>query len=495
MIGVNSTDDFDRLLKHAPAMGKFAEEWSRGFCLFPSVLQDIFYTFYESSPQMLPPKQTSTGAKLNRLIIEQLMKSQEYKRLRPYTRQDIMGSGMVALYFAGLVATGLDPSIIETANEIFIAEQQLSYALTRVKMNEKILRVAEDEGGANIAGRYRTAVEKWRQAVAEEELRLRSLSARLSMQWNTSGTKGIAGIGAQNPSEKQGRFESGAEGLGANKGVWTRGDMTPHLQLVETYVNSPKLKRLVQRVGRLKETGAHRNGRDLLEDSSEVRGIDFGNDLAMVVPEEWAEYFHPRKRTGFKRKYAEESLCLYDMQGKRRRSKGSLIICLDNSGSMQGPKEETSKAIAIALMEIAVAQRRDLVVIMFGGPEDELKVFEVPQGRCTFEQLIEIGEYFLCSAGTDFERPLQEALKYLEKDKYPGGDIIFITDGVCHVGADFLELYRTRKKTRPFQTIGVMVNYGQVSTGPLEVFCDELLMSKDLKGHDVAAQLFGHLQK
>jgi len=162
---------------------------------------------------------------------------------------------------------------------------------------------------------------------------------------------------------------------------------------------------------------------------------------------------------------------------------------------MQGPKEETAKAIAIALMEIAGAQKRDFVVIMFGGPEDEMKVFEVPRGSCTFEQLVEIGEHFLCSAGTSFEKPLREAIRYLEKDKYPGGDVVFITDGVCSVSPEFLETYRQQKKSKNFRTITVMVNYGDISTAPVEAFSDEVLMSKDLKGIDIAGELFAGMRR
>ena len=496
VIDVDSTCKFQLLADNSTKFSELRDEGGRSVSLFPFILQDIFYAlFQDAPPKPLPLDRISTGARLNRLIIEQLTKSREFKRARSFTRGSIVASGMVAMYYGEAVLGNLDKGIADTANEISYVEEELHEAVLQKKAAEKVASVAAGESRPDIAELYEAAVKQWELTAGEQRKKLRTLATRLNLLWNTSGKKNTAISGADVKGEKEGRFATGVEGLGDNKGVWTRGDLGPHLKLVETYLNSPKLQRLAQKVGRLKEIKEQRQGRAVLEEATEVRGIDYGDDLTMVVPEEWAGYFDPVKRPYFKKRYADEALCLYDMKGKRRKGKGSLIICLDNSGSMQGPKEETSKAIAIALMEIAIGQKRDFIVIMFGGPEDEMKVFEVPQGRCTFEQLVEIGEHFLCSAGTDFEKPLQEAVRFLEKDKYPGGDIVFITDGVCKVSPEFLEGYHLRKKTKQFRAIGVLVNYGHVSTAPMEAFCDELLMSKDLKGVDIAGELFGKIRR
>lgn len=482
---------FNRLVESCAEFKKLHDRGEQALSLFPYILRDIFVALYEDFPRLLAPGQVSTGARLNRLIMDQFMKNREFRRARSFARQSSIGAGMAAMYFGELVLTGLDGDIMETANEIFCTEEELKDALLQRKTADKVARVA----AGRVKEEYAALRNRWDLVVEDKKKQLRSLAARLSMQWNTSGKKTIGVSGADEKGAREGRFATGGEGLGDNKGVWTRGDITPHLKLVENYLNSPKLKRLAERVGRLKEVREQQPRQELAEDAAEVRGIAYGNELGMVVPEEWADYFKPLRKKSFQKKYVDETLCLYDMSSRRRRGRGSLIICLDNSGSMQGPKEETSKAIAIALMEMAMAQKRDFVVIMFGGPDDDMKVFEIPRGQCTFEQLVAIGEYFLCSAGTDFEKPLQEAMRYLEKDKYPGGDIVFITDGVCSVSPEFLESYGQQKKTKQFRTIVVLVNYGQVSTAPVEAFCDELLVSRDLKGIDVAGPLFGGMRQ
>ncbi len=494
VIDVNSIDEFENLLTGSKLCKKLAQGGMKSIDQFKWLLQDIYYALYLDEPKMFPVTQTSTGARFNRLVLEQLMKTNEFKKSRKYTKANNLSSGIFAAYFAEAILAGLDEPIADLVNEIFCCEEELDFALTHKKAVDAVIAVAEQDRNIKSAEAYKALSEQWQHVVEKETLQLKTLSARLRVAWNKTSRKNVAAAGEEEKDGRERKFETGAEGLGDNKGVWTRGDLTPHLKLVEEYYDSPKLKRLVQRIGRLKEVKEIRFATDHKEDTAEVQGITYGNDLPMVVPEEWADYFNQARKAGFKKKFIDESLCLYDTKGKEGKGKGSLIICLDNSGSMQGPKEETSKAIAVAMLEIAMIQKRDFVVIMFGGPDDELKIFEIEKGLCTFEQLVEIGEYFLCSSGTDFEKPLREALKFLEKDKYPGGDIVFITDGVCSVSPEFLEIYHLQKKMREFKAISVMVNYGQVSTASLEAFSDMLFHSKDLKGLDVAGELFGKIR-
>ncbi|POB66811.1 protein viaA, partial [Vibrio vulnificus] len=45
--------------------------------------------------------------------------------------------------------------------------------------------------------------------------------------------------------------------------------------------------------------------------------------------------------------------------------KGPFVLCVDASGSMSGFPEQSAKAMAYALMQIALAEGRDCYVILF----------------------------------------------------------------------------------------------------------------------------------
>lgn len=486
-------DLFERVLARAPELQRMQTRGEEAMANFTFLLQDFFYALLLPRPKVFTYTDITVSARLNKHIVEQLFKTREFRQMRKFTVDNPVNCAMAVLYYAELILIEPDRELQAVLAEISALEKSHQSACIQEE-TARIIAVNTKENPV-LAALYKRKKHYWEAVAGRRERELNRLAARLNTVLNTKANKalGIAG-GDTWSGGRQGKTETGAEGLGDRRGQWTRGSIEEHLKKADHYLLAPKLQRLAERVGRLKEVRRSRTRPERQESYEEVAGITFGSDLSLIVPDEWHDYFQPARNIYFKKKFTDEALCLYDMAGKKEKGRGSMVICLDNSGSMQGPKEEVSKAVAIALLEMAVKGKRDFVVIMFGGPDDELKVFEAPGGRCSSEQLMEIGEYFLCSSGTDFERPLQEALRFLAKDKYPGGDIIFITDGVCALSPEFLSEYRAVKKARGFRAVCVLVNYGPVPTAAVEAFSDEILFSKDLKGHDIAGDLFGMME-
>ncbi len=484
---------YARLLAIAPELRRLQERGEEQLKCFAELLQDIFLALLLPRPEILAFTEISTAARLNKYIMEQLLKTGEFRQARKFTVDHPVGSAIATIYYAELLLHELQGEIPAIMDEIYKLEQNLNRAILQEATAVSI--AANVIGNPVMQALYTRKKQYWAAVAGRYERELQGRAARLNIVLNNKARKALGIPGADTkPGHRQGRAETGADGWDSRLGQWSRGSIEEHLKQVNSFFFSPKLQRLAERVGRLKEVARSKRRPDRQDSYTELAGITFGSDLSRVVPDEWYDYFHRQRNIYFKRKYAEDALCLDDMAGKKEKGRGSMIICLDNSGSMQGPKEEASKALTIALLELAVKKQRDFVVIMFGGADDEHRIFEVPGGRCGFEQLVEMAEHFLCSSGTDFERPLQEAVGFLAKDKYPGGDIIFITDGVCAVSPEFLEQYRAVKQARKFRAVSILVNYGQVPTAAVEAFSDEVLFSKDLKGHDIAGKLFGLME-
>src|SRR4051812_35476185 len=100
VVDINFNSEFDRLLINSPVFEKFKTEGEMIISLFPYIFQDIFYALFLDVPKLFPLNGISTGARFNRLIIELLMNSGDYKRVRKYTKRNLLSSGMLAMYFA-----------------------------------------------------------------------------------------------------------------------------------------------------------------------------------------------------------------------------------------------------------------------------------------------------------------------------------------------------------------------------------------------------------
>jgi Mg-chelatase subunit ChlD len=60
-----------------------------------------------------------------------------------------------------------------------------------------------------------------------------------------------------------------------------------------------------------------------------------------------------------------KNLMQFKLEGKEKEGKGPLIVCIDNSGSMAGEREEWAKGFALGLLTIAKKQKREFCIIHF----------------------------------------------------------------------------------------------------------------------------------
>ena len=121
----------------------------------------------------------------------------------------------------------------------------------------------------------------------------------------------------------------------------------------------------------------------------------------------------------FLKKLLEEDLLAYSYKNPVEETHGPILIAVDGSGSMAGPKEIWAKALAIATILQAKKEKRKSHGIIFGASEKE--IFEIDVNR--LEDLATASFHM----GTNFGPPLRWA-----QDKFneqPRADLFFITDG------------------------------------------------------------------
>ena len=97
----------------------------------------------------------------------------------------------------------------------------------------------------------------------------------------------------------------------------------------------------------------------------------------------------------------------YKLNSNNEKCKGPIVCCIDTSGSMSGNREMWSKAVAIAMLEIAHNQKRDFAGILFSNKVSFNSPIIIPKDNIEPNKVLELAESF-SGGGTDFEEPLRE---------------------------------------------------------------------------------------
>ena len=167
---------------------------------------------------------------------------------------------------------------------------------------------------------------------------------------------------------------------------------------------------------------------------------------------------------------------------------GDIICCLDESISTRGDPAAWGKAVALTLLEIAADSGRSFALIHFAG-SGELKTDLFRPGEYTMQDKLSAAETFL-NGGTDFQTPMEEALRLMKEEGFENADIVFITDGECALPQEYLEQLHQEQAAHRFTVTGVLLD--KESPGldfSLKAFCQDIYRTSQLLGDDIVREL------
>lgn len=150
--------------------------------------------------------------------------------------------------------------------------------------------------------------------------------------------------------------------------------------------------------------------------------------------------------------------------------------------------EQYRKAVALALLDIAMRDQRRFAVIHFAGVGDVQTDLFLP-GQYDREDVLRCAETFL-NGNTDYETPLREALRLMEQEGFENADMVFVTDGECVLPDSFLEKLKAEQSARGFQITGILLD--QEDAGfefSLREFCTNVYRTSQLSRDQIAEQL------
>lgn len=424
--------------------------------------EDLFRALYKYAPELRPDAEIHPGWLHNRSLVEKAQSMPEYEALRGFTKLD-------ALYAAASASTMLQTVLAEVdAKDLDKWREQAEEA--QAQQNQ--LRELEDalakqppppEGGE--ASPERQELESKRQEleskVQQAQAAQRDLTKAIQQhaESTTGSMRAAIQSGLKKAAEEARDLQEFASGYGTEPGQLKRVPFKERVELAKRLKDNPKLAQVAREIGRIRRLAFAMQQKRVKKVPNEIVGVTLGDDLQDALTSELALLSDPDLEDQFWLKLTQGALLQHEYHGHEKIGKGPIICCYDGSMSMNGAPEVWAKAVTIVLADLARTQGRDFAAIQFGS-KGQLKAWRIVKGKTTEQErlqaTLEIAEYWF-AGGTDFETPLDEAVRILKESAFKKADVLFVTDGECRVSEEWLRGYNAVKKAKEFRVWGVLI--------------------------------------
>lgn len=520
---------FARLLEQSPQLQAVIEGGTRLLPRFAALVHDIFSILFKYSVVRrsdVPPSATFADRALDWIVT-----SGGFERLKAETTLDEVRAGFACTRLSrGVLALLRDPTLFsgDELLEAFQAEQlEQELEQKRAELDSvdefrdlRQQRQQEEEQGdadpattpapgeasspssspaappgqgARGAGSLEQVARTMQREIAELERGLASLrKAQLRrLEQLPASTEGTVRGAVDVLPERMHTDESAAEAFTqAVGGVGESLTAQARLELGERLLDNDKLKRLARLVGAFRQVALGVRRRRFERRPAEVHEIERSGELARVLPSELVQLRHPLLRLEFGRRLVESELMAYAVEGRERAGRGPVVVLLDGSGSMQGPRELWAKAVSLTLLELCRRQRRAFHALVFSASKQATRRFQLTGEQrarslgpppIDYPSLVDFAEYFP-RGGTRFEHPVEEAVRVLgHETRFKRGDIVLITDGEAHLSDDWLAWFERERQRLGFKLHAVLVDVaGAGQRATLERLADSVASVTEL---------------
>ena len=261
------------------------------------------------------------------------------------------------------------------------------------------------------------------------------------------------------------------------------------LELARQVKSSQKLKDIIKLAGRLKLTSRVKRATKSQYARSELVGIETTGKLENLLPSELACFTSELRTLDLIRRLQEKTALGYKLAGKESLKSGPIVVLLDMSGSMQGPKEVWAKAISLAIIDICQRDKRSFALCLF---TDHLGLWFLAEdiSKLNYSSILTLLAAN-ADGGTEFRPPISWALEVIKSAKkfqnFKKADIVLVTDGEAseegsvHAKKSMLELGIT--------AYGIRIGSGDSESGALKAWTHEQAYIDDVNQDTKATNL------
>jgi len=494
-------DTYDRnafatLLADSPSLQALEASGSRLLPHFRDFLLDLFSICFKMNLVLHPAETVAPSAGFYRMILDQLLQAAALDTIRQQTVLEEAAAGLATLMLGERLLELLKSERVLTRAEmldfwnLFQQEEEIGTRLAEVETAERLQEQVAGRSAARQLGELKNRMQ--REATAAER-RLAQRARQVRDGCADANDRHRARVEAQLHQVVQDldALRDETESWGIHLGGGHLSSPGAQIELGHRLARNPKLKRMAQLVGRMRESARALRQKLYERRDAEVYEVGMGAELNHLLPPELLALRHPVLRRDFARRLLERELLVYTLRAREEKGRGPMVVCLDGSSSMAGDKEIWSKAVTLTLLDIARRQRRRFRSICFSSAETPLQILDLNNAlhqTPDMQQIFTLAEYFP-GGGTDFQKPLAAALDCLRRARHRRGDIVFITDGECRVDPEWLREFKLEKERLGFSLFSVLIDVGPSSLGALKDFSDKITSVSQLTS-DASRDIF-----
>lgn len=484
---------YDEMVKKSKELAKSIANGAKLHEPFEDLGMDIFNALFQYDPSMNPQGSVKRSHRLNHDLISRAMDTEQYRKLREHTKMDKLNSTLASVTISEELKKLLKTEFKDELNkgrDLQEIQKRLEESLKVAKDTQGVLD-AIDQQGMQAPANLQQQLQQAKQSAAAYQQMMSQHANQIDQ--SVAGKMNKVRQGLRNAMDQAEQDVEAASGFG-----WGQGDGMPQTMSIEERIEiahkmrtNDKLRAIAKLLGKMKRVAYHAQKNKVHTAKDEVHDIELGGEIARLVPSELVKFMHPSTKTAMMRSVIEKEALQYKLEGTENQGKGAIVCCVDISGSISFEEDVWQKAIALALLDIAHAQKRDFACILYD--YSVRKVVTIPhKDPEVVQKVIEIGETY-SGGGTNFEAPLTVAMSIIltpgdvEQDLMPGlhdirgdfskADIVFITDGQAGLTEAWVEQFNHMREQAHIHTHGIVIGTG---TETLEPFCDAVVTVSDL---------------
>lgn len=471
---------YEDLSSDCDELSHYEEEGKTKLKTFDSLINDVFQSVYGLTAKYTPEEDMSALSKsFNKGVLENLMSDDNYSAIKSVCEGKELPAIGATEEFTATLLDNLDDIMRKTTGgkgKVDALGNMEESKLELLRQLSELMKKREDVPEAQKEAVERKIVNKANNFLSKnEQIQMYANLIENGMKQNSSSIKNAVALSSKAALDRASEITNAVL-------AWGNGDVQMQKNPVNTEIlkrtsKSDKLRYIAKFLGRYKEMLNSKRLAGYTYGRGEKYDIEYGNKISKALTSEMAMLSSPELMPLFIKKYQHKELKQYRKREPEYKGKGDIIVCLDESSSVYGENNAYGMAIAMVLYQVCRVNNANFALVHFSS---DVKVDYFPKSEpVDASRILDTAETFL-SGGTDFEKPLKEVFALTGSGKLDKPDIVFITDGVCDLSDDFVELFDEFKANTGAKLTGILLDEGDCFEFTLNQFADKVYRTSEL---------------